>query len=80
MDKITKEQRSLTMKAVKSSKTSLENKVTSALFQKGVRFRKNERSLKGTPDISIKKYRIVIFILDTGNHILLFIKSSNKGH
>ena len=62
MDKITKEQRRKTMQAVKGSKTRLENSVSKTLFQRGTRFRKNERSLKGTPDISIKKYKVVIFL------------------
>lgn len=49
------------MKAVKSV-SKLENKVSSALWNRGVRFRKNDKSLFGKPDISIKKYKIAIFI------------------
>lgn len=60
-DRITKEQRSQVMKSIKAQ-SLLENEVSKALWHKGVRFRKNVRSLFGNPDISIKKYKIVIFI------------------
>lgn len=61
MDRITKEQRSKNMSAIKSI-SQLEEKVTKELWRRGFRFRRNVRSLKGNPDISIKKYKIVIFI------------------
>lgn len=48
------------MRAIKAQ-SSLENKVTRALWHKGIRFRKNAK-IFGKPDISIKKYKIVIFI------------------
>ena len=60
-DRITKEQRSQVMKSIKGQ-SLLENEVSKKLWHKGVRFRKNVRSLFGNPDISIKKYKIVIFI------------------
>jgi len=60
-DKITKEQRSKVMKSIRAQ-SKLENQVSKALWSKGMRFRKNVRSLYGTPDISIKKYKLVIFI------------------
>lgn len=59
-EKITKEQRSKNMKAIKSQ-SMLENAITKALWRKGFRFRKNAKMF-GKPDISIKKYKIVIFI------------------
>ncbi|WP_419392711.1 very short patch repair endonuclease [Cytobacillus praedii] len=59
-EKITKEQRSRNMRAIKSQ-SKLENKVSKALWNKGFRFRKNAKMF-GRPDISIKKYKIVIFI------------------
>lgn len=59
-DNLTKEQRSKNMKAIKSQ-SSLENRVTKALWKLGFRFRKNV-NLFGKPDISLKKYKIVIFI------------------
>jgi DNA mismatch endonuclease, patch repair protein len=59
-DKITKEQRSNNMRAIKSQ-SKLENQITKALWNKGFRFRKNAKMF-GKPDISIKKYKIIIFI------------------
>jgi DNA mismatch endonuclease, patch repair protein len=59
-DNLTKEQRTKNMKAIKSQ-SALENKASKALWNKGFRFRKNAK-LFGKPDISIKKYKIVIFI------------------
>ncbi len=40
----------------------MEIKVRHALWQKGYRFRKNDRTLYGSPDISIKKYKLVVFL------------------
>lgn len=60
-DKISKENRSKTMKAIKSQ-SRLENAVSKELWKRGYRFRKNVKKLFGTPDIAIKKYKIVIFI------------------
>ncbi|MBT2641917.1 very short patch repair endonuclease [Bacillus sp. ISL-41] len=59
-DVMNKEQRSNNMKAIKSV-SKLEQRVTKALWNKGFRFRKNSK-LFGRPDISISKYKIVIFI------------------
>ncbi|MDM5337373.1 very short patch repair endonuclease [Fictibacillus enclensis] len=55
------EQRRKNMQAIKSQ-SKLENKFSRALWNKGYRFRKNDSNLYGKPDISIKKYKIVIFI------------------
>ena len=60
-DRITKGKRSQVMKTIKAQ-SHLENEVSKVLWHKGVRFRKNVRSLFGNPDISIKKYKTVIFI------------------
>lgn len=60
-DTITKEQRRKNMQAIRSQ-SKLENKVSKMLWKKGFRFRKNNRTLFGRPDISIKKYKVVIFI------------------
>ncbi|WP_055107620.1 very short patch repair endonuclease [Paenibacillus ihumii] len=62
VDMFTKDQRSKNMRAIRSSGSSLESKVTKELWKKGVRFRKNVRKLVGIPDIAIQKYKIVIFI------------------
>ncbi|MBM7096230.1 very short patch repair endonuclease [Bacillus sp. H-16] len=60
-DTLTKDQRRKNMKAIKSP-SKLENAVSKELWNKGIRFRKNSRGLFGKPDISIRKYKIVIFI------------------
>ncbi|MGG2482818.1 very short patch repair endonuclease [Brevibacillus borstelensis] len=61
-DRLSKEQRSKLMQAVKGKNTLLESKVTKELWHKGLRFRKNVKSLTGKPDVAIKKYKIVMFI------------------
>lgn len=50
------------MKAIRSSRTKIEDKVCSVLWKRGYRFRRNVTSLFGKPDIAIKKYKLVIFI------------------
>lgn len=60
-DKISKEQRSKNMSAIRSV-SKLEDKISKALWKKGLRLRRNVRSLYGNPDFSIKKYKTVIFI------------------
>ena len=41
--------------------TSIEIILRRALFKRGVRYRKNVKSILGTPDIVIKKYRLLVF-------------------
>src|SRR5699024_2138727 len=55
------EQRRKNMKAIKSI-SKLESIVSNELWNKGYRFRRNTKDLFGKPDISIKKYKVVIFI------------------
>ena len=61
MDRITPEQRSKVMSSIRA-KSRLEDKVAHELFKRGLRYRRNNRKLLGTPDISIQKYKVVIFI------------------
>jgi DNA mismatch endonuclease, patch repair protein len=61
MDTVSKEQRRKNMQAIRSQ-SQLENLVTKELWKRGVRFRKNVKSLFGKPDIAIQKYKIAIFI------------------
>lgn len=49
------------MQAIKSI-SKLEDIVAKELWKNGIRFRRNVSSLKGKPDIAIKKYKVVIFI------------------
>ena len=50
------------MRLVKSRETSLEKALRSQLWKQGVRYRKNNSTLFGKPDISIVSKKIVIFI------------------
>jgi DNA mismatch endonuclease (patch repair protein) len=50
------------MSHIHSSDTKPEIFFRKALWKWGIRYRKNVKNLFGTPDIAIKKYRIVIFI------------------
>ena len=61
-DCMTKEQRSRNMSHIKSKDTSIELKVRKYLYHHGFRYRKNDKTLPGTPDIVLSKYRTVIFI------------------
>ncbi|MCY7858140.1 very short patch repair endonuclease [Bacillus haynesii] len=62
MDKVNKEKRSATMRAVKSKGSKIELMVRKELWKRGLRFRVNTKTLFGKPDISIKKLKLVIFI------------------
>ena len=61
MDRLTKEQRHKNMKNIKSKDTSIEVILRKALWSKGYRYRKNDKSLPGKPDIVLPKYKIAIF-------------------
>lgn len=61
MDNLTPSQRHKNMASIKSKDTSIEKTLRSALWSKGYRYRKNDRSLPGSPDIVLTKYRIAIF-------------------
>lgn len=50
------------MASIKSKDTKPEIIVREYLFMRGYRFRKNVRSLPGSPDIVMRKYNTVIFI------------------
>ena len=49
------------MSAIRSKDTSIELILRKALWHKGFRYRKNYRTLPGSPDIAITKYRVAIF-------------------
>lgn len=59
---MTKQQRHECMSHIRSKDTNPEVTVRRELFRRGFRFRKNVRSLPGTPDIVLPRYRTVIFI------------------
>ena len=61
-DTLTPEQRHNNMSRIRSRNTKPEKKVRQALFNSGFRYRVNVKTLHGTPDIVLPKYRTVIFV------------------
>ena len=61
-DNHTPEQRRVNMSHIRSTDTKPEELVRKYLFSKGLRYRKNDRSLPGCPDIVLKKYKTAIFV------------------
>lgn len=62
MDNLTSAQRQKNMRAIRYKETKMEVIVSKALWNNGIRFRKNVSGMYGKPDIAIKKYKIVIFL------------------
>jgi DNA mismatch endonuclease Vsr len=62
MDKLSKEQRRKNMQAVKSKGSKIETLLSKALWAKGYRYRKNDKSVYGKPDLTFKKLKIAIFV------------------
>jgi DNA mismatch endonuclease (patch repair protein) len=50
------------MRAVRSKNTSPELRVRKALHKRGLRFRLHRNDLPGTPDITLPKLKLVIFV------------------
>ena len=61
-DNHSKEVRSMNMSHIRSKNTKPEEKVRKYLFSKGFRYKKNDRSLPGCPDIVLPKYKTVVFV------------------
>ena len=60
-DDLTPEQRRRNMQAIRSKDTTIELRMRKALWERGIRYRKNYKKLIGKPDIAITKYKIAIF-------------------
>lgn len=60
-EKISKETRSKNMSAIRSV-SKLEDRVSKALWNRGLRLRRNVKSLYGKPDFALKNIKTVIFI------------------
>lgn len=52
----------MNMSHIRSKNTKPEEKVRKYLFSKGLRYRKNDKRLPGSPDIVFPKYRTVVFV------------------
>lgn len=61
-DNHSKEVRSKNMSHIRSTNSKPEEVVRKHLFSKGFRYRKNVRTLPGSPDIVLPKYKTVIFV------------------
>lgn len=61
-DTHTKEVRSKNMSHIRSTNTKPEETVQKYLFSRGLRYRKNVRTLPGCPDIVLPKYKTVVFV------------------
>ena len=62
MDSLTKEKRRKIMQHIRSKNTKAEVLLRKMLWHQGIRYRKNYKTLPGTPDIAITKYKIAIFV------------------
>jgi DNA mismatch endonuclease Vsr len=62
MDKLTPEQRLKNMQAVKAHGSFIEITLAKALWKKGYRYRKNNKSVFGKPDLTFKQLKIAVFI------------------
>ena len=62
MDKHTAEQRRKNMQAVRATGSKIETALAKALFAKGLRYRKNDSTVFGKPDLTFKKYKLAIFV------------------
>jgi DNA mismatch endonuclease (patch repair protein) len=62
MDRITPQQRSKIMRAIRSTNTKAEIRLAKALWNLGYRYRKNNKTIFGTHDLTFKKFKITIFV------------------
>jgi len=62
MDVLSKEQRRRNMQAIKSKGSKDEVLLAKALWNKGLRYRKNDKSVFGKPDLTFKRKKLAIFI------------------
>lgn len=61
-DNHSKEVRSMNMSHIRSTNSKPEEIVRKYLFSKGLRYRKNVRTLPGKPDIVLPKYKTIVFV------------------
>ena len=61
LDKLTPEQRSKNMKAVKNSGSKIEVMLQKELWRRGLRYRKNAKQVYGKPDIAFIGKKIAVF-------------------
>jgi len=59
MDKLTKKQRRKNMQAVKNKGSIIEKTLAKKLWSIGYRYRKNDTTIFGKPDLTFKKKRVL---------------------
>lgn len=62
MDVLTKEQRRKNMQAIRNKDTKVEVLLAKALWERGHRYRKNDKSVFGKPDLTFKRHKVAIFV------------------
>lgn len=62
MDRLTKSQRRKNMQAVKSKGSKIETALAKDLWALGCRYRKNDKSVFGKPDLTFKRYKLAVFV------------------
>ena len=62
MDVLTQEQRRRNMQAIKATSTKEEVMLSKALWRKGHRYRKNDKSVFGKPDLTFKRNKVAVFV------------------
>ncbi len=62
MDKLSKEQRRKNMQAVKATGSKIELTLAKELWRLGHRYRKNDKTVFGKPDLTMKRYKLAIFV------------------
>ena len=62
MDVLSREQRHYNMSRIRAADTKAEVLLRKALWEKGLRYRKNYASLPGKPDIVLTRQKIAIFV------------------
>jgi DNA mismatch endonuclease (patch repair protein) len=62
VDNLTRQKRSKVMASIRGKDTNPELAVRRSLWKAGVRYRVQDRSVPGTPDISNKTKRVAVFI------------------
>jgi len=61
-DNLSREKRSKVMASIRGKNTRPEVTIRKILWKKGMRYRLHNKSVFGTPDISLKKRKIAIFV------------------
>ncbi len=62
VDRVSPQKRSEIMRSIRSANTRPELLVRKVLFRNGFRYRLYDRTLPGTPDIVLPKYKFVVFV------------------